>query len=151
MLKINGEVITSHHEHNFNDASTYQTLKDYIKNKFSWRDDEFASVDWEVIQQRRKGFTKSENVNISKLMLHWINTGHQKEKMSQEKAFQCCEYEEDTLEHIFQCEDTQVSKARKECFEVMEKIMQYTGPPQVARPFLETLRCICEGRNIELT
>ena len=54
-------------------------------------------------------------------MFDRINTGNQKEKMSQEKARPCCGYEEETLEHIFQCEYTQMSKVGKECFEVMEK------------------------------
>ena len=46
MLKINGEWITSQYEQKLNYASTNQTFEDYIKIKFSWREDEFASVDW---------------------------------------------------------------------------------------------------------
>ena len=49
--------------------------------------------------------------------------------MGQEKACPCCGYEEETLEHIFEFEDTQMSKMRKERFEAMEKIANYKVPP----------------------
>ena len=88
---------------------------------------------------------------IFKLMFDWLNLGHQKAKMDQEKGCPCCGVEEETLEHIFQCKHKQMSKVRNENFEMVTKTLKgIRCPDQVIRPFMEALRCLCEGEEIKI-
>ena len=86
MLHIEGEWITSQYEQRVSDAATYPVMKQYIKEKFKWGEDEFNTIDWDAVVQARKGCTKNENVKITKLMYDWVNTGHQKSKMRMKYA-----------------------------------------------------------------
>ena len=101
MLQIEVEWITSQYEQRVIDAATYTVMKQYIKEKFQWGEDEFNITDWNEIEQARKGCTKNENVKITKLMYDWVNTGHQKSKMDQDEICPCCGIEEETLEHMY--------------------------------------------------
>ena len=89
---------------------------------------------------------------ISKLMFDWVNSGNQKAKMAKEKGCPCCGAEEETLEHIFQCKHKQMSKVRDESFEIVTKTLQgIRCPDKVIRTFVEALRCLCEGKDINIT
>ena len=73
-------------------------------------------------------------------MFDWINSGHQKAKMEQEKGCPCCGAEEETLEHIFQCTNKQMCKVWNESLEMVRKTLQgIRCPDQVALPFVEAL------------
>ena len=72
------------------DAATNPMMRHYILKKFQWREEEFQLVDWNEIVQAKKGFTNGESVKITKLMYDWVNTGHQKAKMDQDKICPCC-------------------------------------------------------------
>ena len=104
-----------------------------------------------MIQQGRKGCTNAENVKVSKAMFDWINNGHQRDKMSQEKSCTCCGCEEETLEHIFACAKLQMKKVREECFEMTEKkLRSIQCPIEVEGTFIETLQCIFKGKDKKL-
>ena len=47
-------------------------------------------------------------------MFDWVNLGHKKGKMEKEKGFPFCEAEKETLEHIFQCEERQITSEGQE-------------------------------------
>ena len=84
---------------------------------------------------------------VSKLMFEWINSGQKKEKLDQEKGFPCCGAEEETLEHIFQCANKQMCKTRQEGLDMVKKTLQgIRCPDQVARPFVEALKCLSGGK-----
>ena len=111
----------------------------------------FECINWEAIEQARRRCSKKENVMLSKLMFDWVNSGHQKSKMAQEKGFPCCGAEEETLEHIFQCKQKKMIKVRDESFEMVTKTLQgIRCPDQVIRHFVEALRCLCEGKDINI-
>ena len=57
-------------------------------------------------------------------MFDWINSGHQKAKLDQEKGCPCCGVEEETLEHIFQCANKQMCKTRQEGLDMVRKTLQ---------------------------
>ena len=103
MISIRGEWITSNIEQRVADASTGPEMKKYIMERFKWDEERFNCINWDAIEQARRRFSKKENIMVSKLMFDWINSGHQKAKMEQEKGCPCCGAEEERLEHIFQC------------------------------------------------
>ena len=88
------------YEQRVTDEATYPVMKNYILEKFQWGEEEFNTIDWNTLEQERKGCTKGENVKINKLMYDWVDTGHQKTKMNQDKICPCCGLEEETLEHM---------------------------------------------------
>ena len=90
MLKIKDEWITSNMEQKIIEAATIQPLAEYTMEKFNWTKAVYDGIDWEAIKQGRKGYSKSDNIRITKLMFDWVNTGHQKAKMNQEKCCTCC-------------------------------------------------------------
>ena len=84
-------------------------------------------------------------------MFDWINLGHQKAKMAQEKGCPCCGAEEETLEHRFQCKHKQMCKVPDESFEMVRKTFQgIRCTDQVIRSFVEAWRCLCEGKDITI-
>ena len=112
-------------------------MKRYIMGRFKWSEEDFECVNWKAIEQAKRGCTKSENITISKLMFDWVNSGHQKAKMAQEKGCLCCGTDEETLEHIFQCKNKQMSKVRNENLEMVTKTLKgIRCPDQVIRPFV---------------
>ena len=50
---------------------------------YNWTKKAYDSIDWEAIKQGRKGYSKQDNIRITKLMFDWVNTGHKKAKMKQ--------------------------------------------------------------------
>ena len=84
-------------------------------------------------------------------MYDWVKTGHQKAKTDQDKIRPCFGLEEETLEHMYRCTNVAMILERNECFGVMSAFLKSTQyPSQVSRPFLETLQCLCEGKEINL-
>ena len=78
---------------------------------------------------------------ISNLMFDWVNSGHQKAMMAQERVCMCCGAEDETLEHIFQCKNKQMSIVNNENLEMVTKTLKgIRCPDQVIRPFVEALR-----------
>ena len=138
-------------EQRLTEAATGTEIKRYIIGRFQWSEEEFESVNWQAIEQARKGCTKGENIKISKLMFDWVNSGHQKAKMAQEKGCPYFGAEEKTLEHIFQCKDNQMSKKTDENLAVVSKTLKgIKCPDQVICPFFETLRRLCKGEEINI-
>ena len=120
--------------------------------RFKWNEESFNCVNWDAIEQARRGCSKKENIMVSKLMFDWINLGHQKAKMEQEKGCPCCGAEEETLKHILQCTSKQMCKVRNESFEMVTKTLQgIRCPDQVILPFVEALKCLSEGKDIIIT
>ena len=124
MVSINGKWITSNIEQRLTEAATRTEMKRCIIGRFKWSEEDLECVNWQAIEQARKGCTKSENIKISKLMFDWVNLGHHKSKMSQEKVCPFCGAEEGTLEHIFQCKDNQMIKVRNENMELVAKTLK---------------------------
>ena len=50
--------------------------------------------------------------------------------MEQEKGCPCCGTEEETLEHILQCKDKQMSKVRDESLVTITKTLNVEGDPE---------------------
>ena len=86
MISIKGEWISSNIEQRVTDASTGLEMRKYIMGRFKWNEESFDCVNWEAIEQASRGCSKKENIMVSKLMFDWINSGHQKAKMEQEKG-----------------------------------------------------------------
>ena len=56
------------------------------------------------------------------------------------------------MKHIFQCKDKKIIKVRDNSFRIIERTLRrikYTD--QVIRPFVEILKCLCTGKEIEVT
>ena len=152
MISIKGEWITSNIDQRVTDASTVPEMRKYTMGRFKWNKGSFNCVIWDAIEQARRGCSKKENIMVSKLMFDWINSGHQKAKMEQEKGCPCCGAEEETLEHIFQCANKQMCKVRNESLEMVMRTLQgIRCPDQVARPFVEALECLSKGIDITIT
>ena len=127
-------------------------MKKYILERFKWDEERFNCVNWNAIEQARRGCSKKENILVSKLIFDWINSGHQKAKLDQEKGCPCCGAEEEKLEHIFQCANKQMSKVRQDGLDMVKKTLQgIRCPDQVARPFVDALKCLSEGKDITIT
>ena len=83
MLKIKDEWITSNIDQKLMEAATIQSIAKYTMEKYKWTKEVYNSIDWEAIKQGRKGYSKRDNIRITKLMFDWVNMGHQKTKMNQ--------------------------------------------------------------------
>ena len=55
------------------DASTGPEMKKYIMERFKWDKGSFNCINWDAIEQARRGFSKKENIMVSKLIFDWIN------------------------------------------------------------------------------
>ena len=71
--------------------------------------------------------------------------------MDQDEICLCCGIEEETLEHMYRCTSEAMNVERKACFGVMRAFLKIRQcPSQVSVPFMETVQCICEGKEIQI-
>ena len=68
MLKIKDEWITSNMEQKLTEAATTQSIAEYTMEKYKWTKTVYDSIYWEAIKQGRKGYSKRDNIRITKLM-----------------------------------------------------------------------------------
>ena len=84
-------------------------------------------------------------------MFDWVNSRHQKAKMEQEKGCPFCGAKEEISEYILQCKDKQMSKVRDEIITtIMKTLRGIKCPDQIISLFIEELRCLCSGKEIEI-
>jgi hypothetical protein len=75
---INGTFITTKLDEHIRHEMTAGPLRDYIKRKNGWDDDEFNLVDWESFGAFMGRLSASKRAKVVKLQHNWQNTGRQK-------------------------------------------------------------------------
>ena len=77
-VKIGGSFITTKIDEHVRHAMTAKPLRDYIKEKNNWDDQEFNMVDWDSFGTFMGRLSASKRSLVVKLLHNWQNTGRQK-------------------------------------------------------------------------
>ena len=82
-------------------------LKEYIKKKHAWTEDQFQRVDWPSAQTTFKKNTFNQRVRISKAVNHWLPTMERLHRIEPDRypspLCNICKKAAETQDHIFQC------------------------------------------------
>jgi hypothetical protein len=102
-LLCNKTYITSKSIKHIEDLTNEHAMYDYYKERFSWTESTFQSINWEAIKTTRRFKTTSKNFT-TKLCCKWLPTLkqlHRNKERNDPTCITCGEIE--TQAHIFQC------------------------------------------------
>ena len=109
---------------------------------------DYDSIYWRGIGMARKSMTDNENINLTKFMNGWLNSGRQKGLFGQLSECPCCGWHEETQLHMFQCNNPEVKRNRKRAITLLEKYYhQHRIPATVYVPFIR-VKAACEGVEV---
>jgi len=77
-VMIHGALITTKLDEHIRHEMTAGPLREYIKRKNNWNDDEFNLVDWDSFGAFMGRLSASKRAKVVKLQHNWQNTGRQK-------------------------------------------------------------------------
>ena len=78
-------------------------------------------VNWNAIGEAKRRQPRSQSDRTSKLMHSWLNVGHQKLKMGEIGVCPSCGHIDETIMHLFQCENKQMKETIIEAIKDEEK------------------------------
>ena len=112
----------------------YEELKYYLKKKHTWSEQVYGMINWEAIGWAMKSYQPCSKPGIVKYIHGWQHNNRQKWKFSKENdnsKMRICPHceEEETSEHILECNGQGICKARRQGWKVLrEKMKPYTSP-----------------------
>ena len=151
MLRLNNRWITSNYESKISEALTQPLHEKYIKEKWDWTSEQYASIRWKHIGLVRKRLTKAENIRVMKAMYKWTPVGQKNFDQQHSPCCPCCGYEDETFDHLYQCPDPRMVRSREDAFVTMEKYLQTKKVPVNLRLLtLRIVRAHCSNTTLVL-
>ena len=114
LLNINGVWITSEQQRYIRRAKWGGTLKEYCLEKYGWSHATFGMVNWEVVRTVRNKLPLAKFTQTSKVMHGWLPVMHMQAHSTGCSHCPGCVCEDETLDHMFKCENTEAQKRREE-------------------------------------
>ena len=119
-ITVNGKKITSHVLHKIWLHIQGCKHRKYLQDKHEWDNPTWNSIDWHGLKAAFLSLGPLHHVKTSKSVHGWLNTGHQKSKISPDAvdSHKCphCQEPNETHEHILTCPDI---RAHKKCYDLL--------------------------------
>ena len=109
-LYLNNNMITTDIKRSISHAAHTEDLRTYIRNKHDWTENDMKKVNWNAIGEAKRRQPRSQSDRTSKLMHSWSNVRHQKLKMGEVGVCPSYGHIDETIMHLFQCENKQKKK-----------------------------------------
>jgi hypothetical protein len=113
-LKVNGLRTTSQYEESIRYHIHGTRLRKFLQTTRLWDDVIWNMVDMESLGLAMGKLDVSRRISVSKMIYGWNNTGHQRKKITPDASSNCprCGLEDETQEHVLQCNDRSAKAAR---------------------------------------
>ena len=146
MLIIDDKWVTSKYALQIQEASTLKAHQKYFLEKYPTKTMEnYNSIYWRGIGMARKQLTLKEDINLTKYMNGWLNTGRQKGLFGEVSECPACGWHEETQLHMFECKQSQAHEARTNAIRVMTTYYHEKQiPAMVYVPFVKMVQNICD-------
>ncbi len=150
MLIIGGLWITTKYNEQIRDAMTAATHHTFFTKKYHIIQATYNDFDWIGIGRASKSLPLSTNIQLTKMLNGWLNTGEQQAHMHQTGKCPCCGWPQETQLHMFQCRHPDVTRTRATSIANLTKYYHDSHvPPEVYAPLLRMIKSSC--RNTDLT
>ena len=98
-------------------------LKQYIKDKYHWNEEQFNSIAWPSIKMAFQSKTPQQKVHLAKAIYHWLPTMARLHRITPEEyptpTCNICKISDETQDHIYQCNH---HASRSEQIKMLRKI-----------------------------
>ena len=112
--------------------------------------DEYNHIYWQGLDQAHNKLTDTENINLTKYLNGWLNTGRHKDIFGEVSECPYCGWHEETQLHRFQYTSPEIKRTRKVSFQLLKKYYhQYKIPAVVYIPFLKMSRATCKLKELK--
>jgi hypothetical protein len=103
MLIIDGQWITTKYNEQIHGSMTTASHHTYFTKKYHITQATYDDIDWIGIGRAHKSLPFSTNIQLTKMLNRWLNTGEQQAHMHQTGECPCCGWPQETQLHMFQC------------------------------------------------
>ena len=143
LLIIEGRWVTTKYAEQIQDAVMHKSHIKFFLHKYKHlHDHHYDSIYWRGIGLARRRLTLSENIDLTKYMNGWLNSGRQKGHFGELPECPCCGWHEETQLHIFCCTHPQMIATRKKSFQQLRTYYElHKIPSTIYYPFI----MICES------
>ncbi|KAL7524207.1 hypothetical protein ACHAWF_001630 [Thalassiosira exigua] len=104
MLYLGNDMVTTEMEEQIQYKAHTDALRRYTTANFEWTQTHYDLVDWRVLGLAKHRLNMITNVQVSKMMHHWLNVGKQKllfEQILDNGKCPCCGTVEEDHEHLY--------------------------------------------------
>ena len=123
-ITIDGKKITSHVVHKIWLHIQGQKHHKYLQDKHEWDNPTWNSIDWHGLKAAFLSLSPIRHVKTPKSIHGWLNTGHQKSKISPDAVnlHKCphCQEPNETHKHFLTCHDVH---AHKKCYDLVHPML----------------------------
>ena len=144
MLYLGNDMVTTEMEEQIQYKAHSNALRSYTIGKFEWTQTQYDSVNWRALGLAKQRLTMTKNVQISKMMHHWLNVGKQKllfEQILDNGKCPCCGTAEEDQEHLYTCDHPDMrSTLEAGITAIVEACYNANIPKGVSRAFVDNIR-----------
>ena len=140
VLRIGDTWVTANYRDAIYRARRGPIAREYIKQRQNWTDDQYDSVNWDIIGQVRKRSNLDRQRFTCKLMHGWLPVNHVRQHETNIPQCPGCDCEDETIAHLFKCQNDHMRKKREEIVAALRK----KGLRRLSRQILGTVADIVE-------
>ncbi|KAL7523045.1 hypothetical protein ACHAWF_000338, partial [Thalassiosira exigua] len=144
MLYLGNDMVTTDMEEQIQYKAHADALRSYTIAKFEWTQVQYDSVNWRAIGLAKQRLNMTTNVQISKMMHHWLNVGKQKllfEQILDNGKCPCCGTVEEDQEHLYVCEHPDMRSTLEAGITAIEEAFYNANiPKRASRAFVDNIR-----------
>ena len=149
VFKIGRRWINSKYKEEIYKASRTPPVRAYYKEKFKkykWDDTIFDSVHWTSVGAVRRKYGQTKRMHTSKTMSGWLPTTHMRHHITNVNQCPGCRHEDETVDHMFTCQNRHMVAEREKAIEAMEKEGKKKKiPKDVLKAFCHYIKTTCSG------
>ena len=127
LLRVRDTWVTSLMDHVICVAHWENTLIDYCKTIYQWRDAVFATIDWLMIGAALKKCTKTQLMQTSKIIHDWLPVMQMQGHMTGNRQCPACAHPDKTLSHLLHSPHPSLVRIRKDTLDTALKKGQKLG------------------------
>ena len=114
-LIVNGQRITANAPEAMRYHITGTRMRKFLQQQRpSWNDEVWNNIDFASLGMAYKKLKFPRRIQVHKIQIGWLNTGHQRTIITPGSASQCpsCGHEDETQEHVLRCKNRRIQKTR---------------------------------------
>ena len=136
VLRIGNKWITAKERKFVYKARREPIIRQYIRRRHEWTDEQYDKVYWRIIGEVRRKSTLGQQRFTCKLMHGLLPVNHVRQHETQIAQCPCCtQCEDETIAHVFQCPNPEMAAKRAEIIAALRK----KGLRKISRQILFTV------------
>ena len=148
VLRIGEKWITARENRHLYAAKRRPKIREYIKRRRKWTDEQYDSVFWPKIGAVRRRIGFDQQRFTCKLMHGLLPVGHNRRHITGVAQCPGCPCADETIAHIFQCPNKEVVATRKEIIDDLRRKRIRKIPREVREAIADILQQYSTGERV---